>query len=174
MHFVLEHKFDCNVETFEKALDHPALNDYIARNYSVLRKREILEKKENGKSVFTKIRCVPNYDLPLKARKFVDQEHIEWVEETDRDRENHIIEYRIIPRIFKRQFTTYGRFTITPTPDGKTKRIIDGNVVVLLPGIGKKVEEYIVPRITRALNEEAEIVKMFLNEFAGELQQRSI
>ncbi|GAB4296967.1 MAG: hypothetical protein Kow0090_12120 [Myxococcota bacterium] len=171
MEFKLEHIFDCDILTLENAFDHPKIDEYIESRLSVIKKREVLERKENGTRVFTRMRVVPDYELPQRARQFISQERLEWIEESLRDREKHTSEYRIVPPIFKRQFKAEICFKMFPQGNGETLREVWGNIAVSIPGLKRKLEEYITPRIVRALDEEAHVINSFVKEHLFELKK---
>ena len=165
MEFKLEHTFDCDIISFEKALDHPELNKYLEERLSDIKTREIIERRENGKSVFTSFKVVPDYVLPQSAGKYISQSMLHWMEEATRDRNAHTIIYKIIPPIFKSQFKTEFNYKFTDIGQNKTLRQVFGSIVVVFPGLGQRIEEYITPRIVKVINEEAEIISKFIEKY---------
>src|ERR1041385_836293 len=96
--FRLEHNFpDISVELFERYLNHPELIGMLA-GMPAFRSRDLVEKKDLGDGrVNWRFKVVAGGDIPVSARKVVNDDMLTWHEDTRFEPKEHTIYWTINP-----------------------------------------------------------------------------
>jgi hypothetical protein len=166
--FRLEHDFpDIPVELFEKHLNHP---DLIA-NLSAMpafRSRDLVEKKDlGGGTVNWRFKVVAGGQLPSGINKVIKEEMLTWWEDTKFVPADHCIYWTIVPLNEKVRDMLVAKGTWKLIPQGKgTRRIIDGELTVKIPLVGKVAEVFFVNELKRNYDVEPDIQRRFYKSMA--------
>jgi hypothetical protein len=87
---------------------------------------------------------------------------VSWDEEGTFDPERNEWRYEIHPHVMKGRFRCNGRYAFVPEGD-ETKRVVEADVRVSIPLVGRRVEKVITDGMKDTLEAEARL----LNEYVG-------
>ncbi|MDA0712382.1 MAG: DUF2505 family protein [bacterium] len=159
--FELVHEFpSVSIELFEKHLNHPQLNQMLAK-MPAFRSRDLVEKKElkNGEIIW-KFKVVAGGDIPSSVKKVISPDMFTWWENTHFKPDEHCIHFHIEPLTGASKFEGKGQWKLIKQKKG-TKRIIEGEMNVKIPFVGKIVESFLIKELKRNYEVEPEIQKEF-------------
>lgn len=161
--FKLEHRFpDIPVDVFEAHLNHPDLIKMLDK-MPAFRSRDLVDKKENGDGSTTwRFKVVAGGDVPKSVRKVMSEDMLTWHEDTRFVPAEHTIYWTIVPLAAKAQklLNSNGIWKLIPEGNG-TRRIIEGNISVSVPLIGKVVEQYLSGELQKNYDVEPDIQRTF-------------
>jgi hypothetical protein len=159
--FRLEHEFpDISVELFEKHLNHPELIAMLGA-MPAFRSRDLVEKKDLGDGrVNWRFKVVAGGDIPKSAQKVVSPEFLTWHEDTRFEPKEHTIYWKIDPLQKKVDVDAHGIWKLIPSGQG-TKRVIEGNITVKMPIVGKVVEGFLASELKKNYDVEPDIQRKF-------------
>lgn len=159
--FRLEHDFpSISLALFEKYLNHPKLNAHL-QQMPAFRSRDMVEQQDldNGDKLW-KFKVVAGGNLPSSVKKIVSEEMFTWWETSRFIANEHCINWNIEPLFAKEKFEGKGTWQLIKSGRG-TKRIIEGEIVVKIPFVGKVVETFIVSELKRNYDIEPQIQEDF-------------
>jgi len=160
-HFKLEHDFPkISLELFETHLNHPNLNKMLAK-MPAFRSRELVEQQtlKNGE-ILWKFKVVAGGDVPPAVQRILSADMFTWWENSRFVPDEHCIYWEIEPLVGKGKFEGKGTWQLFEEADG-TSRVIEGEVSVKIPLIGKVAEAFIVNELKRNFEVEPEIQLAF-------------
>ena len=161
--FTLEHNFpEIPVDIFEAHLNHPDLIKKLDK-MPAFRSRDLVSKTENGDGSTTwRFKVVAGGDVPPAVRKVLSEDMLTWHEDTKFVPSEHTIHWTITPLTERAQKLLAAHGIWKLIPDGKgTRRIIEGNIDVKVPLIGKVVEAYLANELKRNYDVEPDIQRAF-------------
>lgn len=159
--FRLEHQFpDIPIELFEQHLNHPELIEMLDA-MPAFRSRDLVDKEDlgNGRTRW-RFKVVAGGEIPPAARKVMSEEMLTWWEDTTFVPEEHCIYWTIEPVKLKDKFVCKGTWKLYPMGEG-TRRVIDGELTVKVPLVGKVVETFIVGELKRNYDVEPDVQRKF-------------
>ncbi|HEY1100122.1 MAG TPA: DUF2505 domain-containing protein [Myxococcota bacterium] len=161
--FTLEHSFpDIPVDVFEKHLNHPDLIKALDK-MPAFRSRDLVSKTDNADGSTTwRFKVVAGGDVPPAVRKVLSEDMLTWHEDTKFVPNEHTIHWTITPlaESAKKLLTSHGIWKLIPSGAG-TRRVIEGNIDVKVPLIGKVVEQYLAGELKRNYDVEPDIQRSF-------------
>lgn len=164
--FKLEHDFpEISVEVFEKWLNDPGLIKMLDK-MPAFRSRDLVDKKDNGDGSTTwRFKVVAGGDVPSSVRKVLSEEMLTWHEDTRFVPADHTIYWTITPLTAKAQALLSSKGIWKLMPNGKgTRRIIEGEITVKVPLVGKLVEQYLANELKRNYDVEPDIQRTFYRQ----------
>jgi hypothetical protein len=159
-------------QTFSAPLDDVARAFTAAGYYERLAglpklgRPEMLERQEDGDLVHLQVRYRFTGHLSAAARKVLDPSRLSWVEHATHDLARREVEFRMVPDHYGDRLRSSGRYAFSEE-DGRTIRVVEGEVSVRVPLVGGAVERAIVSGLAEHMAEEVEIVERFLAEEGG-------
>lgn len=96
----------------------------------------------------------------------VDPDRLTWIDETTYELAARSASFRIVPEHYASKLSCSGSYRFVPAGEG-TKRVIDGELRVHVPLVGRRVEGAIVSGLERHLEEEAALVASWLTDAGG-------
>lgn len=159
--FTFEHEFpDISVDLFEKYLNHPELNEMMSQ-MPAFRSRELTESQEmpNGEIIW-KFKVVAGGEIPPAVQKILSPDMFSWWENSHFIPSEHCIQFTIEPLVAKGKFDGGGRWQLFKQGNG-TRRVIEGEMNVKIPFVGKIVETFLVSELKRNFEVEPEIQTRF-------------
>lgn len=161
--FRLEHDFpDIPVDLFEKYLNDPELIKMLA-GMPAFRSRDLVDRKDLGGGVIEwRFKVVAGGDIPASARRVVSEDMLTWHEDTKFVPSEHTIYWTITPlkEKFREIFSGKGIWKLIPQGQG-TRRIIEGEITIKMPIVGKVVEQFIVSELKKNYDVEPDIQRKF-------------
>lgn len=161
--FKLEHEFPTiSLDQFVAHLNDPKLNRMLEEGLD-FSERKLISTKESPTEIKWVFRVKKSSQLPKAIQKIVKDETFSWEESSRFVRKENCIYWEIVPdsKIFK--FHGEGVFRFKPVGKG-VKRIMEGEVSVEIPLVGKMVENFIVNELVKSYEIEPTIQKKFFSE----------
>jgi hypothetical protein len=122
---------------------------------------EVISRTGNGDRVDIHVRFTYTGKLDPIARRIVGQDHVEWVQQLDIDREALSCALRVVPALRAIPVSCTGGFVLRDTDTG-SRRTLDGDLRIRVPLIGSRAEKSLAPGIMRRLDLEAEALDRYL------------
>lgn len=170
--FRLEHDFpDIPVDLFERYLNDPELIGMLG-GMPAFRSRDLVDKKDLGGGIIEwRFKVVAGGDLPSSARRVVSEDMLTWHEDTKFVPAEHTIYWKIMPLKdkVKDMLEAHGVWKLIPQGKG-TRRIIEGNITVKVPIVGKVVEQFIAAELKKNYDVEPDIQRKF---YKGKREQEA-
>ena len=138
----------------EAALVDPAFLDTLA-SFGKIGAPEVLGHEDDGGAVRRRVRYRFTGDLNAAVRRMVDPTRLTWVEESTFDRATHRVDARIVPDSYGDWLTARYATRFDVEGDDRTRRVVEGDVTVHLPIVGRKVEGAIVSGLREHAEAEA-------------------
>ncbi len=161
--FRLEHDFpEISVALFERYLNHPDLISMLS-GMPAFRSRDLVEKTELAEgAVNWRFKVVASSKIPAAAQRLFAGDVLTWHEDARFVPAEHNIYWKITPLqdTVRALLSAHGTWKLIPMGAG-TKRIIDGNVDVKVPLVGKVVELFLKTELTKNYEVEPEIQRRF-------------
>jgi hypothetical protein len=171
--FRLEHDFpDIPVDLFERHLNHPELIAMLGA-MPAFRSRDLVEKKDLGDGRTNwRFKVVAGGDIPASARKVVNEDMLTWHEDTRFEPREHTIHWTIVPLKDKVKgiLEAHGIWKLIPSGAG-TRRVIEGNINVKVPIVGKVVEQFLAAELKKNYDVEPDIQRKFYRMMREREQQ---
>ncbi len=171
--FRLEHDFpDIPIELFEKHLNHPELIAMLGA-MPAFRSRDLVEKTDlAGGATGWRFKVVAGGDIPLAARRVVTEDMLTWHEDTRFVPSEHTIYWNIVPLSakFREILDAKGIWKLTPHTFGAksgTRRVIEGNIHVKIPIVGKIAETFLADELKRNYVVEPDLQRKFYAKMAA-------
>ena len=124
--------------------------------------REVLLEEERNGLTFMKLRIVVEKPLPPMAAKVIGSTQLSWIQEQLIDDVQRVMNWKItIPSAKKVQSS--GVFRIEDM-GGKARRIVEGDVSVKIPLVGKKAEQHICKQLEESYEKSAKFTQNWLHQ----------
>lgn len=124
--------------------------------------REVLSEEERDGLTFMKLRIVVEKPLPPMAAKVLGSTQLSWIQEQVIDDAKRVMNWRItIPSAKKVQ--SAGVFRILHQGD-EALRIVEGEVNVKIPIVGKKAEQHICRQLEESYEKSAKFTQNWLRQ----------
>jgi len=161
MRFELSHPFDASPEQVSAAMLDPAFQETLT-DIGDLHDRHVLAIDDGPDGEMTRrVRCVLALEMSGMARSMLGDADPAWVQEERWDESRTHCEWTIHPEVAKDLLSASGTIDIVGDGD-KASRVVSGDVKVRVPLYGGKVEGWIVAGVSRAYDEEAELLTRWL------------
>jgi len=157
--FEIIHTFEQPVEEVEAGMLDPEVNRQVAERMETILELEPLEVQEDGDIVKRRVRYLPKPLIRRVGPKKVEPRWMEWTEESQFDRSTHTMRFRNVPRVGKiaRLMDNGGIVRLVPSGGG-TRRIVEGELRIKVPILGRLAERIIHKTGRSIVNEEARIL----------------
>lgn len=157
----MAHRFTCSPEQLMSVLDDPSFDVRMAAQTGVV--REVLERREDAGGSYVRFRVVANKEIPAVMAKAIGADRISYEQESRRATGTFKIDWTIIPMVLASKFQGSGSTTVRATADG-CERVIEGDLVVRVPILGKQMEAKLVESIEDSYNRAAVLAGEMLRE----------
>lgn len=155
MKLKLEHRFECTPEQYwEIVADHEVDLEMAAASDG---EYELLFEHDEDGITTRRQRIIMNRELPAAMTKVLGSDRIGYELETRIDNKASRSEWTITPLVLPDRISGAGVAVVTATKDG-CLRIIEGDLKVRVPILGKKMEERLVADVSKSYDRSAEII----------------
>ena len=124
-----------------------------------LRAPEVLGIEPDGELVRLRIRYALQADLSPAVRRVLDPEKITWVEESTVYRAEHFTEFRMVPEHYGDRMECWGRYRFEERGSQATEQVVEGDLIIHYPLVGRLVERAILTGMRQHLTEEARLLE---------------
>lgn len=158
MLFEIVHEFDIPLDAIELAVLSPGLVDSLG---SKLTSIETLIQKTHSLTdgVLERIWSYQaNVKIPLFAKNYVTREMCAWDERSVYDLRSHSSTWSISPHVkpeWQKYFSAQGSYTLIANGDGRTKRVVRGELDLRVPVVRQMAERMIVNEVKKTFEAEA-------------------
>jgi hypothetical protein len=162
VHFHIAHEFDIPVDALELAVISPALVDKFGAKVRKL-KVGVHNVTERGRSLKNGVlerqwHYQANVRIPQFARGVVTPEMCAWEEKSVYEMDRHRGRWTIVPNVkpaWQKYFSSSGTYAIEPLGDGRSRRVIDGDIELRVRVVRQMAERFIVSEVKKAFEAEA-------------------
>lgn len=123
---------------------------------------EVLEQRSDGELVHQRVRYRFSGDLSPAVTAVVDPSKLIWVHETTYDRSSGSATFRVVPEHYADRLQAGGSYRFSTTGTDTCIRIADGELTVRFPLVGRKVERAIVSGLEEHIDQEAVLLRRWL------------
>ncbi|HET6966301.1 MAG TPA: DUF2505 family protein [Acidimicrobiales bacterium] len=124
-----------------------------------IRAPEVLSIEQDGDVVHLRIRYALEADLAPAVRRVLDPEKITWVEESTVHRAEHCTEFRMVPDHYVNRMECVGSYRFEDSETGGTEQVVEGDLVIRYPLVGRLVERAILTGMRQHLTEEGRLLE---------------
>jgi hypothetical protein len=158
MKFEISHTLPADVETVLRVMQEKAYYEFLQANHPSVDRIEMLSQEEVGSIVRRRVHYQPKPIIRSVGPKKVPPEAMAWVEESELDRANRRVTFTnvAVHREVKRRLINHGTITFADAGDGKTRRVVAGELTVKFPLLGGIAERIIYNKAKEILDGEAE------------------
>lgn len=160
MKFTLEHHFPCTPEIYWTYATQQEIDEESARLSDG--QVELLSKTEENGVVTREQRFTMNRDLPTAMKKVLKTDSIGYELKVVYTRATSSAKWTITPLVIPDRVTGGGTVEVKPTANGCV-RLIQGELNVKVPLIGKKMEERLIEDVSKSYDTNAEVINRHLN-----------
>ena len=127
---------------------------------------ELLSEEDRDGKRLRRTRVTLAKELPSAAAKVMGSKHLVYVLEELLDDANHTTQWRVLVDKVSDKVKAQGVFKLEPASDG-CDRIIQGEVSVNVPFIGRKIEAGIAAELEKSYEATAKFAQQWLSERAS-------
>lgn len=164
--FTIEHEFpSISLEKFVAHLNDPKLNTLLEQELNFEERRMVAKKSEKNGDIEWSFIVKKSGDVPPALKKIIKGNSFSWKEISRYVPKEHCIYWQILPDIELIKFHGQGVWRLKKFKKG-CKRIIEGEIKVEIPLLGKIIESYIVNELKNTYEIEPEIQERFYDSIA--------
>jgi hypothetical protein len=158
--FKIEHEFaNISLDKFIAHLNDPVLNKMLQEGLK-FKERKMLERQENDEGILWQFRVKKQGELPKPIQKIVKDDALAWIEKSKLVKKDQCIYWEILPESKVFRFHGTGVWRLSAMSRG-CKRVIEGEIAVEIPLVGKMVESFIVSELLKTYEIEPLIQEKF-------------
>ena len=157
----VQHIFNCSMETYWSMFWDPAYGEMLERETGM--QREVLWMREEGPLKVYRVKFIPNADLPAPIAKIAGTKKLIYEQENRLNTETNVMQWQVFPAVVKDKVSAKGTMAMTTVSNG-VQRIVDGEVTVRVPLVGKKIEKAIMASVISSYEQAAQITQKWLDE----------
>jgi hypothetical protein len=160
VHFDIVHEFDIPLDALELAVISPGLVDKLGAQLARVNIERVSQKVHTLKNgVLERVWSYQaNIKIPEFAKKFVTREMCAWDERSRYELKSHSSAWTIVPNVkpeWKKYFSASGSYALIAAGDGRTKRVVQGELQLHVPLVGQVAERMIVNEVRKTFEAEA-------------------
>lgn len=122
---------------------------------------EVLGQERNGDVVVERVRYRFSGELSSAVTRVVDPAKLTWIAETTYDLGARAATFRVLPDHYAGRFRCGGTHRFTQG-DGETARVVEGELSVSYPLVGRSIERAILSGLEEHLEAEREVLTAHL------------
>lgn len=165
MRFRLEQRFKAEPDAVLAAFVDPDFYRELAALPNV-GEPEVVDIGRDGDVVRMRVRYRFTGELSAAARRVLDPARLTWVDHATIDLADRRAVFELRADYYADRFRCHGAYSIEGTA-GATRRIVEGELTVRAPLVGKAVERAIVSGLERHLDDEVTVVERWVRPDPG-------
>jgi hypothetical protein len=159
MDFVFVHEFSVEPAGFWQLFFSEPYEKELFRRLK-MQSYTVLERQDEGRIYRRVLELVPEMQVPSWAASVVRETRYREHDLLHRDRS--VMDVTIEPMIMKERFVMRGVFKVTPLPEGRCRREFSGEIRILVPLIGGKIEKFLVERMREGYDAAAALTREWI------------
>lgn len=166
MQFSITDQFDCSPQRLWELLED---DEEVARRLqeTTQERRELVEQDTDNGVEHLRIRCVSMREIPAMMQKALGIERLEYERDQRLDRDAGVMNWEVTTPFLTDRVDVTATTRVSATDDG-CRRVVEGQVDIQLPLVGKKMEGKLADRIRDGEQAAGRIVRELLDEPAGD------
>jgi len=148
MHFRIVHEFDATPDEFWQVFFDEPFNVEQYKRIKV-KERKLLSRKDDERGITFSQRILPERDLPSVVKKIVKGD-LGYTENTVYTRATSSMEIEIVPTLFSDRTKMHASFKVEALPDGRCRRIYEGDINVRFAIFGGAIERAIYDDMSKS------------------------
>ncbi|TXD37215.1 DUF2505 family protein [Lujinxingia vulgaris] len=161
MKFTMTHRFDCPAELLWDIFDDPEFDRRLEEATGV--RREVLDSATEGAVETKRLRCVSLKEMPAVMSKALGTESFEFEQTNALDRQKGEMVWKVKPAVLADRIDAQGVTKVAPE-GSSCVRTIEGEIVIRIPLVGKKMEGKLTENIKSSYEEAARIAREMVKE----------
>jgi hypothetical protein len=162
VHFAIAHEFDVPLDALELAVISPDLVEKFSatahhQGAGIEKVTERSRSLENG--VLERVWYYQAHvRLPKFARSYVTPEMTAWDEQSVYEMSKHRGRWMVVPHVkpeWRQYFSAAGTYTIEPLRDGRSRRVVEGDIDLRVPVVRQVAERLMLGEVKKAFESEA-------------------
>ncbi|HVY47980.1 MAG TPA: DUF2505 family protein, partial [Minicystis sp.] len=102
---------------------------------------------------------LPALDRVLRGRA-IARDMLQWRERFDYALATHAASWQVRPApAYERYFDAHGTYRLEPREGGRTRRVVEGELVVMVPVLGRVIERIALAEVHKSYDAEAEALR---------------
>jgi len=159
MHFRFAHDFDLEPKDYWDLFLSDEFNVELYQRLK-MKKREVLEKKDEGNLMRRVQRFTPSTEMPAMIQSLVSDISYTEINELRRDKSEMTVV--IEPAMMKNKFDFKALYSVKPLAPGKCRRAFEGDVKVSVMLVGGQMEKFMVDQMATAYDTAAKLTREWI------------
>jgi len=156
MEFSFAHEFSIEPEGFWQLFFSEPYEKDLFRCLK-MKSYTVVERRDEGRLYRRVLDLSPEMAVPSWATNVVRETRYREHDVFHRDRS--AMDITIEPAVLKERFVMSGVFKVTPLPGGRCRREFSGEIRILVPLIGGKIEKFLVDRMREGYDAAAALTR---------------
>lgn len=162
MKISMDNQFECSPEVLWDIFEDPEFDRRLEEETGV--RREVLESRTEEDGVeYKKLKCISLKEMPAMMQKALGTEQFEFEQENWLDRKAGILKWQVNTPFLTDRVDAGGTTRVEETANG-SRRLVDGEIVIRLPLVGKKMEKKLSGNIQVSYEKAAAIAREMIKE----------
>jgi hypothetical protein len=167
--FEISHEFEASIEALELAVLSPDLGDVLLRTLQgagsgigrpSIESVETVEHVLEGGALRRVLRFQASAPLPILKVKSVSRDAMSWEETWTYRLAEHASTWSVAPKPqYRRYFESSGTYRLEPTEDGRTRRVVEGDLRIHVALIGALAERVALGEVRKTYDAEANTLR---------------
>jgi hypothetical protein len=162
MRFRTDQRYDAEPDRVAAAYADPALYASFTDLPRAGRPEVLAHRAGDDGSVDLEVRWAFTAELSGAARAVIDPARLTWVERSRHDVGARHVRFEMVADHYADRFSCTGTYRFEPAAGGGTIRVVEGDLRVKAPLVGRAVESAIVSGLEEQLRAEVAAVERFL------------
>ena len=111
--------------------------------------RQELERKEDEKKIYRRIRMIPGFPVPAPVQKILSNVELEYLEESTFHKDRKVLDWSVQPNVLSDRVVAKGQVVVV-AEGPNVRRTINGEVTVNVFGVGGIVEKLVKDNTERS------------------------
>lgn len=165
MEIRISHHFPCTPREYWDATRGPVYEEDLRRDMEM--DVVVLERREEGSRLWERVRVSPRKELPVVMAKAIGASRLSYVQEVDSNSDDLTMKWRVIMDAMPEKVTCAGTSRVIASPAGGCERIIEGEITVGIPLVGRIIEKHVVEGIAKSYDRAAVVAARHLPSSGG-------
>ena len=161
MRFHVEQRFGVPADAVMAAFADPAFYPELAKLPNV-GEPEVIDRTQDGDTVRMQVRYRFTGDLSAAARRVLDPHKLTWIDHATIDLAARRTVFELRADHYADRFRCHGAYALDDIEGGASRRVVDGELTVRAPLVGKAVERAILSGLERHLDDEVDVVERWV------------
>lgn len=160
MHFEITHEVDAPLEAVEKAVLSPELGERLGKKLKAIESVETIEHVVKDGVLERVLRFQASAPLSIFKGQPLAREAMAWHEHVTYRTADHASRWQVktTREQWEKWFGSEGTYHLERTPDGRTRRVVHGDLSIRVKVLGAVAERMALAEVRRTYDAEAEVL----------------